>query len=140
MPQGRSLAESLRVGLDLEVRELTMVRIGRHDVSTSTTPFPDAGPPADPTARGASTSQPAVLTFVDFKAPDELAEELAGALAAALLAEDGWWADFVVDDEHVAVFAGRVFRYRLGDRVGRDEAVEYGLAMGTPRHQLDWGE
>jgi hypothetical protein len=140
MLQGRLLAESLRVGLDLEVRDLTVVRIGRHDVSTSTIPFPDAGPPADPAAGGASTSQPTVWTFVDFQAPDGLAEELAGALAAALLAEDGWCADFVVDDEHAVVFARSVFRYRLGDRVGRDEAVEYGLAMGTPRHQLDWGE
>lgn len=51
-----------------------------------------------------------------------------------------WYADFRVGDEHVVVFAGRIFRYHIGDDAGRNEAVEYGLAAGTPPHQLDWGE
>jgi hypothetical protein len=38
MLTGRLLAESLRVGADLEVADLRVVRIGRHDVSNSTTP------------------------------------------------------------------------------------------------------
>jgi hypothetical protein len=137
MLKGRLLAESLIVGHDLRVPDLRVVRIGRHDVSESTTPAGEAG--ATPTA-GAVETQPSIWTFVDFEAPDERADALAQAIAGALLADDGWWADFVVGDDHVVIFAGKVLRYRIGDDAGREAAVRYGLAAGTPRHQLDWGD
>jgi hypothetical protein len=123
MLTGRVLAESLRVGVDLVVPDLRVTRVGRHDVSAST-----AG------------SQPGVWTFLDVEAPDERADELAQALAEAVRPEDGWYADFSVGDEHVVVFAQRVFRYRKGDAGARAQTVDYGLRAGTPRHQLDWGE
>ena len=123
MLRGRLLAESLRLWSDLTVPGLELTRLGRHDESGST-----AG------------GQPAVWTFVDFAAPDDRADELAAALAAALLPDDGWYADFGLADEHVVVFAGKVFRYRRGDEAGRAEAVEYGRSVGTPGHQLDWEE
>ena len=121
MFHGRLLAESLRVGVDLAVPGLRLVRCGHHDVAGST-----------------SASQPTVWTFVDFELPAERADELAAALAEALLPDDGWYADFQSETEHVVVFAGRVFRYRKGDRRGREEAIAYGRAAGTPAHQLDW--
>jgi hypothetical protein len=125
MLKGRLLAESLRIGHDLQISGFEVVRIGRHDVS-------EPG--------GATEAQPSVWTFVDFEAPDERADELAAALAEALLAEHGWYADFTAKDEHYVVFAGKVFRYRIGDPGGRSEAVAYGLRAGTPEHQLDWGD
>lgn len=140
MLKGRLLAESLRVGHDVTVPDLNVVRIGRHDVSESTTPFERGSEAAARGAGGASSGQPSVWTFVDFEAPADRADELAKALAEALLAENGWWADFTVDGDRVIVFADKVFRYRIGDREARDEAIEYGLALGTPRHQLDWGD
>jgi hypothetical protein len=76
--QGRFLAEGLRVGHDVRVAGLTVVRIGRHDVSQSTIPFDGAAQTSSPDARGASSSQPSVWTFVDFEAPDERAGELCG--------------------------------------------------------------
>ncbi|HYI57107.1 MAG TPA: hypothetical protein VEX66_03000 [Microlunatus sp.] len=123
MLTGRLLAESLRIGIDLTVPDLRVVRLGRHDV-----------------AAGASDTQPPVWTFLDFEAPDERADDLARALAAALDTRTGWYADFCVGDDHVVVFANRVFRYRIGDRRARDEAVAWGRAAGTPEHQLDWGD
>jgi len=140
MIKGRLIAESLRVGHDVRVTGLTVARLGRHDVTGSTTPFESvtedgAGPPV-----GASASQPSIWTFVDFEAPDERADELGEALAHALISENGWWADFVVGEDHVVVFANMVFRYRMGDVDARKAAVDYGLAAGTPRHQLDWGD
>jgi hypothetical protein len=123
MLRARILAESLRVGADLVVPGLRVTRFGRHDVAGSVVP-----------------GQPGVWTFLDVEAPDECADELATALADALLPELGWYADFDTADEYVVVFAGRVFRYRKGDAAGRAEAVEYGRAAGTPEHQLDWGE
>jgi hypothetical protein len=137
MLTGTLLAESLRVGHDLRVADLVVTRLGRHDVSRSTAPSAEQ-PRAD--GDGAVDGQPDVWTFVDFAAPDERAAELADALAAALLPDLGWYADFTVAGDHVVVFAGRVFRYRIGDAAGRRAAVEHGLAAGTPAHQLDWGD
>jgi hypothetical protein len=123
MLRARILAESLRVGTDLVVPGLRITRFGRHDVADSTVP-----------------TQPDVWTFLDLEAPDELADELAEVLSATLLPDDGWYADFDTGDEHVVVFAGRVFRYRKGDAAARAEVVAYGKAAGTPEHQLDWAE
>src|SRR5215213_3303736 len=120
MLTGRLLAESLRVGVDLEVADLRVVRIGRHDVSHSTTPS-DSSYPADDGPRGAVAGQPPIWTFLDFEAPDDRADDLAQALAAALEIETGWWADLVVGGDHVVVFARRIFRYRIGD-TGRTSA------------------
>jgi hypothetical protein len=139
MLTGRLLAESLRVGTDLEVADLRVVRIGRHDVSHSTTPS-DGSDPADDNPRGAVAGQPPIWTFLDFEAPDDRADDLAQALAAALEIETGWWADLVVGGDHVVVFARRIFRYRIGDTRARAEAVAWGRASGTPEHQLDWGD
>jgi hypothetical protein len=139
MLRGRLLAESLRTGIDLEVPDLRVVRLGRHDVSISTAPFGEgADEPSD--VGGAMPGQPRVWTFLDFAAPDERAEQLAESLTAALDTASGWWADFVVGDDHVVIFADRVFRYRIGDREAREQAVAWGRAAGTPEHQLDWGE
>jgi hypothetical protein len=123
MLRGRLLAESLRVGADLRIPALRVVRVGRHDVSGSTT-----------------NAQPGVWTFLDFEAPEEVADELADALAGALTRDPGWYADFEVGNDHVVVFAGRVFRYAKGDRAGRAAAADYGRTVGVPDHQLDWGE
>ena len=138
MLRGRLLAESIRVGADLEVADLRVVRIGRHDVSSSI-PSGDFDP-ADDSPRGAVAGQPLIWTFLDFEAPDDRADDLAQALAAALETETGWWADFVVGGDHVVVFAERVFRYSIGDTRARAEAVAWGRASGTPEHQLDWGD
>ncbi|GAA0934887.1 hypothetical protein [Virgisporangium aurantiacum] len=47
-------------------------------------------------------------------------------------------ADVNAPDDHVVVYAGRVFRYRVGDAAGRAEAMEYGRKEGIPENQLDW--
>ena len=72
-----------------------------------------------------------------FQAEDERADELARKLAAVLIAEGGWFADFGVGGDHVLIFAGKVFRFRKGDEAGRAEATEYGLSVGCPADQLD---
>jgi ribosomal protein L13 len=123
MLRGRVLIDSLRVGAELAVPDLRVRRLGREDVSAS-----------------ASPTQPKIWGFLDFEAPDERAGELAAALAAALLSDDGWYSNFEVGDEHVVVFADKIFRYATGDRAAHREAVAYALAAGTPKHQIDWGE
>jgi hypothetical protein len=121
MFRGRLLAESLRLGSDLTVPDLTLTRIGQRDVSSS-----------------AADSQPSVWTFVDFELPDHRADELAAQLARTLRPDGGWYADFRSEAEHVVVFAGKAFRYRVGDRDALHEAQEHGRSVGVPEHQLDW--
>jgi hypothetical protein len=121
MLKGTLLAESLRIGAGLDVVGLRVTRLSRRDVSAS-----------------ASPAQPSVWTFLDFEADDDLAGPLAQSLADALLAGGGWYADFTVGDDHMVVFAGKIFRYRRGDQTGRAPAVEYGRTVGVPDHQLDW--
>lgn len=123
MLHGRILAESLRIGCDLQFRDLRITRVDRQDVS-----------------RGSAPYQPDVWTLLDVEGPDDLADELAAALADALIEGPGWYADFGVGADHVVVFSGRIFRYRAGDPAGRREAVEYGKSVGVPLHQLDWEE
>lgn len=116
--------------------DLRLTRFGRHDVTTSTQSMDERGESATP---GVVAGQPKIWTFIDFEGPNEIADDLARAFADALEPELGWWADFRIDDaEHVVIFAGRIFRYRVGDEAGRAEAVAWGRAHGTPDSQLDW--
>jgi hypothetical protein len=121
MLRGRLIAESLRAGTDLSLEGVRLTRISRQDVSGS-----------------AAAGQPPVWTLVDIEAPDDCADALARSLSRSLLADGGWYADFTVGGEHVVVFAGRVFRYRRGDRAGHEAAVAHGRSVGVPEHQLDW--
>jgi len=121
MLQGTLVAESLRIGAELRVPGLRVVRVSRRDMSASV-----------------SAVQPPVWTFLDFEAHDDAADSLARSLAQSLLAEGGWYADFTVGGDHVVVFGGKIFRYRRGDQAGRAEATEYGRTADVPEHQLDW--
>jgi hypothetical protein len=121
MLTGRIIVESLRVGSELRVPGLVVTSIGRQDVSSSTAPF-----------------QPDVWTLLDFEAPDEAYDALAEGLSVCLAADQGWYADFRAGNDHVVVYAGRVFRYRAGDAAGRAEAMEYGRKEGIPEGQFDW--
>src|SRR5450756_2337129 len=94
MVKGTLLAESLRIGAVLQVDALTVSRIFRRDVAAT-----------------ATSAQPGVWTFVEFEGPDEIADTLARSLAETLLREGSWYADFTVENDHVVVFADRVFRY-----------------------------
>jgi len=121
MVKGTLLAESLKIGAELSVAGLRLTLVSRRDVSASV-----------------SAVQPPVWTFLEFEADDAVAGPLAESLAQSLLAEGGWYADFRAGDDHVVVFAGKVFHYQRGDQDGRAEAMDYGRAMGVPEHQLDW--
>jgi len=121
--KGTLVAESLRSGAVFEVPGVLVTRVVRRDASGS-----------------ATSSQPSVWTCLELEAADEVADRLADALAGALLAEGGWYANFMVGDEHVVVFAGRVFRHERGDRSRRAEAEAYARKVGVPAHQMDWGE
>lgn len=50
----------------------------------------------------------------------------------------GWYMHFWRGREVVAVFRDKVFRFDYDDRATWEPAVEYGLAQGIPREQLDF--
>jgi len=118
--EGTLIPKSIRVG-----EELGGVRIVTRKIRRAA-----AG---DVTAR-----QPEFGTLIEFEADERDAEALAEALAKVLDRQHGWYADFRTPDETFVVFAGRVFRYRRGDSLGRGEAAAYGRAVGVPESQLDW--
>lgn len=119
--EGSLIGDSLRTDAELRPDGWRITRIWRIDQSDS------AGP-----------GQPTEWTVIDFEADDDQADDLAEALSSNLKREGGWYADFRVGDDHVVVFAGKVFRYGRGDAAGREEAMRYGESVGVPRHQLDW--
>ena len=123
MINGYVIGESLRPGAEFAPAGVRLRTVRRLDVSAS-----------------ATDAQPNLWTLVEWEADEALAGPLAVALAGALRAENGWYADFTAGDERVVVFAGKVFRYRRGDEAGRAAAVAYGRSVGTPEHQLDWKE
>jgi hypothetical protein len=61
-------------------------------------------------------TNPDIWTLLDVDGPDDVAEDLASALAGALVVGQGWYADFRVGADHVVVFPERVFRYTMGDQ------------------------
>ncbi|MDQ1050261.1 hypothetical protein [Streptomyces sp. V4I2] len=124
MITGYVIGESLRPGAVFEPRGLRLRKVSRVDVGAS-----------------ATAAQPRLWTFVEWETDDDHhVGLLADALADVLEPANGWYADFIAGDERVVAFAGKVFRYRLGDEAGRAEAIAYGRSVGTPEHQLDWKE
>jgi hypothetical protein len=72
---GTLIAESLRVGTNLDYLALTVRKISRYQ------------------AQGTTVSQPGIWTTLDFEADETAASELAEALAG-VLDQPGWYADF----------------------------------------------
>jgi len=119
MIEGGLIAESLRVGTNLENLTLTARKISRFR-------------PGDTTA-----DQPDIWTLLEFEADEAGADELARAFAA-VLDEPGWYVNFQSPAESFVVFPGRIFRYPRGDKAGRADAEAYGRQFALPESQLDW--
>lgn len=119
---GILIAESLLKGVPLEGVSLLVHKISRGDVGD-----PNAG-------------QPVTWTFVEFEVDDSRVDGLVQALRRSLDPVGGWYCDFRTTDDTFVVFAGRAFRYRRGEAIGRAEAEEYGRSVGVPEAQLDWPE
>jgi hypothetical protein len=119
--RGGFLAESLRPGTGFEDGGMRITRCSRFQVGS------------------AADYQPAVWTLIEFEAPAENADALAGEFAGRLLSP-GWYVNWNSDTEATVVFPGRVFRYPRGDAAGRREAAEHGRRCGVPEPQLDWAD
>lgn len=114
---GVLILESLKVGTVVDGIPLTVTKVSRVAIG------------------GTSDDQPSVWSLLEFSVErgEELAEVLAGVLDGP-----GWYADFHDEHEIFVIFPGRVFRYRRGDGVAREEAKEFGRGLAIPEAQLDW--
>ena len=66
----------------------------------------------------------------------EIAEKI--SLAIDHKHKGSWYADFKNDATHYITFREKVFRIDRSRKEEYDEAVEYGLSLGIPAHQLDF--
>lgn len=119
--KGSVIGDSIRPGAELKPVGWNVTRVVRLDLTAT-----------------AAAGQPREWTAIEFEGEDGQADALAQALASVLKRDGGWYADFRVSEDHVVVFADRIFRYRRDDRAARTEAVRYGESVGVPAHQLDW--
>jgi len=121
MIEGTLIAESLRVGTNLENLKLTIRKISRNR-QEDTTP-----------------GEPEIWTLLEFEADEADAGQLAQTFASTLDDQPiAWYADFRSPAETFVVFPGRIFRYPRGDHAGRAEAEAHARQLAIPDSQLDW--
>ena len=124
MATGTLVSESVAVGAALHGLDLVLRGIERVE-------------PADLSDGQRAAGIPGRWTLLRFDVDDAKAAAFAEALAG-VLDEPGWYADLHTVDESFVVFAGRVFRYPMGDQKGRAAAEAHARDHGVPEPQIDW--
>lgn len=119
--RGAIVCESVKPGTVLEGYELRVTRWSRYEVSE----------PAE--------WQPSVWTLIEFEASADDSDALAQRLSKDL-DSPGWYANWYSDTEAVVVFPEKIFRYKRGDKSGRQAAKTYARHCGVPEAQLDWDD
>lgn len=120
MIDGTLIAESLRVGTNLEDLSLTVRKISKYR------------------AAGTTPEQPDVWTVFEFDADEADGDDLAQAFAGALDDKPVWYVNFQSPSLAFVVYPGKIFRYPRGDQAGRAQAQAYGRRAAIPEPQLDW--
>ena len=67
---------------------------------------------------------------------DEIAEKLSKDLQKD---PSSWYADYKNDSHHFIVFPGKIFKVNLKNPVLYQEARKYGIGLGIPEYQVDFG-
>lgn len=83
--------------------------------------------------------QPPQWAAIYFEVNEESVSHTAEELSRALKSH-GWYTTLLGDDDIFVVFPNRVFRYKKGDQVARQEAIAFGQTIGIPADQLNWKE
>ena len=112
----------MRSGSSLEDLNATIVKVGRHTVAN------------------AAPNQPKAWTVVTFETSldaDKLAAEFSEILDDRPAV---WYTHFRAEEEMFVIFPHRIFRYRVGDKMGKTHAQDYARSIGVPGRQVDWDE
>lgn len=91
------------------------------------------------TASNLAEYQPAVWIAMSFEAEENVADEVAEHLSHNLKPK-GWFINASTNTDVYVMFPNKVFKSTKGDQTARAEAARFGLAVGVPERQLDWGE
>jgi len=76
-------------------------------------------------------------TLHTVKVPQDQADNVAEKISRDLDSEHAWYADFKNDKLHYVIFKNKIFKIDLSSPKYR-EAMEYGITLGIPWHQLDF--
>lgn len=87
----------------------------------------------------AAAYQPTTWTALSFQTEDSHADAIAERLSQALKPQ-GWYIHAFTAAHIYVLFPGKVFKYRKGDSLQREEAKRFGRTVGVPESQLDWSE
>jgi hypothetical protein len=87
----------------------------------------------------ATADQPTTWTAVSFEVESDQADRIAEKLSQVLKSQ-GWYISACTTTKVYVIFPRKIYKYRKGDSVQRDEARRYGRSVGIPESQLDWSE
>jgi hypothetical protein len=77
-------------------------------------------------------------TLHDVEISEESVVAVAEKIAKSLDSKHSWYADFRNEVFHFVIFPNKVFKIDRKSKEQNDAAVNYGLSIGIPSHQLDW--
>ena len=73
--------------------------------------------------------------------PEDQAEEIARDLSQVLIGDTktgSWYADFKNDQFHYVIYPHKIFKMDRQSKADHEAAMNYGLALGIPAHQVDF--
>ncbi len=80
--------------------------------------------------------QPEVWSAMFFTNDDDRVLDVVETLAVSV--KERWYIDITAGRTRYVVFRNRIFGYDRNDKVGKANAIEYGIKAGIPQSQLDW--
>lgn len=66
------------------------------------------------------------------------AEEVSKLISDSLDSEHEWYADYRNNNYHYVIFRNNIFKVNRSENSQYDAVMDYGIAKGIPRHQLDF--
>ncbi len=71
--------------------------------------------------------------------PEENSNQIADEISRSLEGKhSSWYADYQNQKCHYIIFKGRVFKIDKSNPAEYKEAMEYGISLGIPRHQVNF--
>ena len=70
--------------------------------------------------------------------PKKIINQTVLKIAKALEGKHPWYADFKNDKNHIIIFKNRIFTIDREKPDQYNQAIEYGVGLGIPKHQLDF--
>ena len=93
----------------------------------------------EPVTEGHKTPRVSQWTMHDVEIPEDRIDAVAQEISRSLDSKHNWYADFRNDTAHYIVFRDKVFKIDRRSKEQYHEAKQYGISLGIPEQQLDFG-